>query len=112
MFRIIALLTLPPLKRVGFSVQRQLPGVPGLTLSPRAFGDRSLPFPCAPRYASGQPVSRLSEQPPLEGSLVLATPTRPVPSTFDPAKDRIASVARFLAGTGDVEFSKSGPSRN
>ena len=44
--------------------------------------------------------------------MVLATPTLSVPSTFYPAKDLIASVARFLAGTGNVEFSKSGPLRN
>jgi hypothetical protein len=47
-----------------------------------------------------------------EGRLVLATPTLSGPSTFSPAKDWIASVARFLAGTGTVEFSKSGPLRN
>ena len=48
----------------------------------------------------------------LGGELGSRTPTHLVPSTFYPAEDWIASVARFPAGTGNVAFSKSGPSRD
>lgn len=86
----ICSLTLPPLKGVGFSVRRQPPGVPGLTLSPRAFRGRSLPFPRAPRYGSGQPVSQLSEQRPGRGAW-FSRPLRPCPFNVLPGRgpDRI-----------------------
>ncbi len=48
----------------------------------------------------------------LDGELGSRNPNAFFPSTFYPAKDLIASVARFLAGTGNVEFSKSGPLRD
>ena len=73
-------LTLPHLKDVGFSVRRHQPGVPGLTLSPRAFGGRRHLVPVMPRgtiWRSGRATCppgsrRMAWSSPPEDRLVLA----------------------------------------